>query len=220
MNYSSIFDIIGPIMVGPSSSHTAGAVRIGQVARSVYGGTADSAEITFYGSFAHTFRGHGTDLAVVAGLLGFSTFDERIPDAFLEAEKAGLELEIKSSAEEMLEPNTARITLRGRLETVSILGASVGGGAVQIKEINGFNVNLSGDKRTLLLFHKDRLGMVSEVSSKLANLQVNIAHMELSRKDKGDTALLSLECDEVINVDLINEFRQLKGVDRVIYVRP
>ncbi len=220
MSYSSIFDIIGPIMVGPSSSHTAGAVRIGQVARSLYGGTPERAEIIFYGSFAHTYRGHGTDLAVVAGILGFSTFDERIPDAFLEAEKQGVELIIRPDDEEVVEPNTARIRLSGTADSVELVGASIGGGSVAIREINGFQVNVSGDKRTLLLFHHDRAGVVAEVSSQLAQGNLNISHMELSRKHRGDTALLSLECDQLIDSELISHFSEMPGMEKVIYIRP
>ncbi|MDO5734488.1 MAG: L-serine ammonia-lyase, iron-sulfur-dependent subunit beta [Eubacteriales bacterium] len=220
MSYNSIFDIIGPIMVGPSSSHTAGAVRIGQVARSLYGATAELAEISFYGSFAHTYRGHGTDLAVVAGILGCSTFDERIPEAFQMAEEQGLSLSITAVEEEVPEPNTARIKLSGDRDTVEVLGVSVGGGAVEIREINGFKLNISGDKRTLLLFHQDRAGTVAEVASRLALRSLNISHMELSRKQRGETALLSLECDQIIDPELIQQFSALAGVIKVIYVRP
>lgn len=219
MSYNSLFDIIGPIMVGPSSSHTAGAVRIGQIARSLYGGTAAHAEIIFYGSFAHTYRGHGTDLAVVAGLLGLSTFDGRIRDAFDLAREEGLKLTIRPDEESVPDPNTARIILTGERPTTNMVGVSIGGGSVELREYNGFHMRVAGDKRSLLLIHRDRAGAVAEITTAMAMQQLNISHMELSRKHRGEQAILSLESDQVISPELIQEFERLPGMDKVIYIR-
>lgn len=219
MKYNSVRDIIGPIMVGPSSSHTAGAVRIGQIARSIYGGTPERADIIFYGSFAKTYRGHGTDVAIAAGLLGFSTFDDRIPDALELAEPEGMTVKLHVSHDRTDHPNTARIKLQGHLGTLDMVGVSVGGGAVSITEINGFRVRLQGDIPTLLIMHQDRSGMIAAVTNILAKYNINISHMEVSRTDKGKNALMSIETDEKISHELRVELRSLPDTQRVIQVQ-
>lgn len=219
MSYNSLFDIIGPIMVGPSSSHTAGAVRIGQIARSLYGGTAEHAEIIFYGSFAHTYRGHGTDLAVVAGLLGLSTFDGRIPDAFALAKEQGLKLSIRPDEETVPDPNTARIILTGERGKTDMVGVSIGGGSVELREYNGFHMRVAGDKRSLLLIHRDRAGAIAEITTAMAMQRLNISRMELSRKQRGEQAILSLETDQIISPEVIRECEELPGMDKVIYIK-
>lgn len=219
MKYNSVADIIGPVMVGPSSSHTAGAVRIGQIAREIYGEQPETAAITFYGSFAHTFRGHGTDVAVVAGLLGMSTFDRRIPEALQLALEAGMKVTIHTSDERVQHPNTARIQLNGKAGKLEIVGVSVGGGAVQIINIDGYRVRLMGDVPSLLIMHQDTVGVVASITQMLGSEQINIAHMELSRKAKGKSALLTLETDGKVSNELLMKLRSLPYIQKVVQLQ-
>jgi L-serine dehydratase len=144
LRYHSAFEIIGPIMVGPSSSHTAGAVRIGKVARDIFGQQPTKLVVTFYGSFAKTYRGHGTALAIVAGVLGYATNDERIPDSLSYAKKAGIQIEFLASKKQMPDANTAQLVLSGSKGQLSLIGVSVGGGNIQITNINGKAIQGSG----------------------------------------------------------------------------
>lgn len=219
MKYNSVADIIGPVMVGPSSSHTAGAVRIGQIAREIYGEQPETAAITFYGSFAHTFRGHGTDVAVVAGLLGMSTFDRRIPEALKLALEVGMKVTIRTSDERVQHPNTARIQLNGKAGKLEIIGVSVGGGAVQIMNIDGYRVRLMGDVPSLLIMHQDTVGVVASITQMLGSEQINIAHMELSRKAKGKSALLTLEADGKISTELLLKILSLPYIQKVVQIQ-
>lgn len=218
MRYNSISEIIGPVMVGPSSSHTAGAVRIGQIARSIYGGLAAEASITFYGSFAHTFKGHGTDVALVSGLLGYSTFDPNIPMAMELAHKAGLSVHIRTSTDRTFHPNTARIKLKGIYGEIEVVGVSVGGGAVRISEIDGFRVQMDGNEPTLLILHRDTSGVIAAVAEIVAKHHLNVSHMEVSRKKKGETALMMIETDEPIWDSTLKEIKALDHLIRVIQV--
>lgn len=217
--YRSVFDIIGPVMVGPSSSHTAGAVRIGKIARNIYGRQPDKVKITFYGSFAHTYRGHGTDVAIISGLLNFDTFDERIPEAFSYAEEAGMDVEIKTSDEKTRYPNTAKIELTGQNDKLLMTGVSIGGGAIMIADINGFRCHIAGDTPALLVMHKDIYGTIARIMMRIADYKINVSHLEDSRHAKGEVALMIIETDEPISRDLQNELRELPNVERVIEVR-
>ncbi|MDO5015742.1 MAG: L-serine ammonia-lyase, iron-sulfur-dependent subunit beta [Eubacteriales bacterium] len=219
MKYNSVTDIIGPVMVGPSSSHTAGAVRIGQVARSIYGGQAEEADLTFYGSFAHTFKGHGTDVAVVAGLLGLSTFDICIPEAFALAKAAGLKVTIKASDELTDHPNTAKIVMRGPAGEVTVTGISIGGGSVQITEVNDFQIRVSDDKPTTLIIHQDKAGVIASVTEVFGRHNVNIAHMEVARKERGELALMSIETDEKVDEEILSTLRKLPYMYKVIHIK-
>ncbi len=218
-SFRSIFDIIGPVMVGPSSSHTAGAVRIGRMARAIYGAQPTHAKITFYGSFAHTYQGHGTDVAVISGLLGFETFDQRIRDAYDHAAAEGLNIEILVSEDPVDNPNTVKLELSGTQKPISITGVSVGGGAYLISNINGFPCNLDGELPALLVIHPDRAGAIAAVTSVLANFSINVAHMEVSRHEKGDMALMIIETDERLSDEILRELDKLSQVERVIPVR-
>ena len=219
MKYNSVSDIIGPVMIGPSSSHTAGAVRIGQIARSIYGGQAESAEIIFYGSFAHTFKGHGTDVAIVGGLLGLSTFDERIPKAIELAKEEGMKVIISVSDDPVRHPNTARIKLSGSKGDLEVVGESVGGGSVCMIEMNGFRMQVYGDVPTLIVMHRDKAGVIATITDVFARHKVNISHMEVSRLNKGDIALMSLETDEPISEDILLDLRKLENTERVVNVK-
>ncbi|MFT8871399.1 MAG: L-serine ammonia-lyase, iron-sulfur-dependent subunit beta [Sporolactobacillus sp.] len=213
MKYRSVFDIIGPIMIGPSSSHTAGAARIGQIARELLGDVPTRAEITLYGSFAETYRGHGTDVALVAGLLGFETNDARLPDALKLAENAGLAVQFTADKEtETSHPNTARIRLFGDRNKIEVVGVSIGGGKIEIIEINGFAISLSGSNPALLVLHLDKYGAVAEVASLLAKQRLNISYMEVSRKLKGSLALMVIQTDEPIERGLVSEIVRLPNM--------
>lgn len=219
--YRSVFEIIGPVMVGPSSSHTAGAVRIGQIARNIFGQKAQKAIITFYGSFAHTYRGHGTDVAIIAGILGMETFDSRIPIAYQVAEEEKLELVIQENFEPVQYPNTAKIELSGENEkdTVSVIGISVGGGTIQIIEINGFRCHITGENPAVLVFHHDVKGRIAAVTNIIAEHEINVSHLEVSRREKGQVALMIFQTDEPIAQDVIDDLKNVEDILRVIQVR-
>ena len=161
-----VFDIVGPVMIGPSSSHTAGAARIGLMARKILKDEPQKAVITVYGSFAKTYRGHGTDKALVAGLLGFSADDLRLRDSFAIAKKEGLQVELERSEDEVGHPNTVRIAMTGKHGACAeILGVSLGGGKIEIREINGFDVSLSGEEHTLITLHRDQPGIIAQATT-------------------------------------------------------
>lgn len=197
----NIFDIIGPIMVGPSSSHTAGAVRLGNAARAILGQPVQEATIGLHGSFAQTGRGHGTDLALVAGLMGWPTDDLRIPQAFDFAKEAGFRFSFRNiNAGDAAHPNFVKFWLTGRDEAKSqIAGASIGGGRVVISEVDGFPLEFTGDFPTILTLHEDRPGAVAEVTGILSRRGVNIAQMKVFRRNKGGLASMVLETDQPVD---------------------
>ncbi|MFA5585497.1 MAG: L-serine ammonia-lyase, iron-sulfur-dependent subunit beta [Saccharofermentanales bacterium] len=207
--FRSLFDIIGPVMVGPSSSHTAGAVRIGLAARSIFGQQPEEAVITLYGSFAHTHKGHGTDLALIAGLLGYSLDQVEIRKAYQLAQEAGLTPRIHLSDEMTEHPNTARIVMRRGDREHSVTGISTGGGLIDLTEIDGFNVHVSCEEPVILVFHRDRPGLIARVTHILADEKVNVSQMEVSRKAKGETALMLIATDGEIPE------RALKGIELI-----
>jgi len=217
MKYRSAFDIIGPVMIGPSSSHTAGAARIGRVARTLFEKQPTKAVISLYGSFAKTYKGHGTDLALVAGIMDFDTFDERIPDALKIAEQVGLEVEFITEDAVTEHPNTVKINLfDGEGKELEIVGISIGGGTIEITEINSFKLKLSGANPAILVVHQDRFGLISAVTSVLSKYEINIGHMEVSRKERGDEAVMVIEMDHKIDDGVFAELSFLQGVTQVI----
>ena len=191
----NIFDIIGPIMIGPSSSHTAGAVRLGNVARVLLGGAPEKATITLYGSFADTGRGHGTDRALLAGICGFVMDDARIRTVF---DNCPFEYEFKYAVNEDYHPNTAVIELTDGKTTVNMRGVSVGGGRIEIQEVDGMEVSFNGDFNTLIIFHYDRKGIVGKITTWLSDNGVNIAFMKVSRLNKDDKAVTVIETDQKV----------------------
>ncbi len=207
-NYG-VFDIIGPQMIGPSSSHTAGAAKLGLIANHMIGGDVRRAEITLYGSFADTGKGHGTDRAIVGGLLGFDPGDERLRDSFALARDAGMEISIAMSQDPTLHPNTARIKAwNSEGAGFELLGASVGGGNIEIQEVNGMEVSFTGDYPTLLLFYPDVPGMIQKVTAVLAQHSINIAFMRVFRTSKSREASMIIETDERVPGELIEEIRR------------
>jgi L-serine dehydratase len=212
MKYRTVFDIIGPVMIGPSSSHTAGAARIGRTARSLFGRIPKEITITLYGSFAKTYRGHGTDIALVGGLLDFDTFDRRIPSSLQMAKEAGINVRFVESEEIPDHPNTARILISDESGKLEIVGISIGGGKTEIIELNGFELKLSGNSPTLLVLHKDQFGAVADVATILAKHEINIGYMQVARKEKGLEALMSIETDQPVSDELLQEIRLKSGM--------
>lgn len=209
-----VFDIVGPVMIGPSSSHTAGAVRLGLIAGKILGEKAVKAEINLHGSFAQTYRGHGTDKALVAGILGFKPDDERIRDALVLAKKQGLEYSFQMVNIEDAHPNTAVIYLIGVTGRVArVRGASIGGGNILITNIDGYEVELTGQYPALITIHRDRPGVITQVTNILARYEVNIAFMRVSRQNRGETAMMIMELDDQLAEDVIEECRQVYEVD-------
>ncbi|WP_019420934.1 L-serine ammonia-lyase, iron-sulfur-dependent subunit beta [Paenibacillus sp. OSY-SE] len=216
MKYRSVFDIIGPIMVGPSSSHTAGAAKIGRLARSIFGRQPKRVHISLYGSFAETYKGHATDVALIAGVLDYDTNDPRLPQAPQYADEAGIEVVFTTEDAVPEHPNTARIMMSDERDEMEVAGISIGGGKVEITELNGFELKLSGQCPAILVLNHDRYGVIAGVTQILSGQHVNIGHMEVSRKEKGKMALMVIETDEKINESIIDEIRALAGVNRVL----
>mgnify|MGYP002656020465 FL=1 len=212
MKYKTVFDIIGPTMVGPSSSHTAGAVRIGLVARDLFNQLPKQADIYLYGSFMETYKGHGTDVALVGGLLGYDTDDDRIQTSLETAEEAGMKVNFIEMAEERSHPNTAIINMRDGDKEISVEGVSIGGGKIEVVSINGFNIAISGNYPALLVFHKDTFGTIGRVANILGDSSINVGSMQVSRKEKGDQALMTCELDDAVNDEIIEKIKNVDGV--------
>ncbi|WP_336832056.1 L-serine ammonia-lyase, iron-sulfur-dependent subunit beta [Staphylococcus pseudoxylosus] len=212
MKYKTVFDIIGPTMVGPSSSHTAGAVRIGLVARDLFNQLPSQVDIYLYGSFMETYKGHGTDVALVGGLLGYDTDDDRIQTSLEAAESARMKVNFIEMAEERSHPNTAIINMRNAEKEISVEGVSIGGGKIEVVAINGFNIAISGNYPALLVFHKDTFGTIGKVANILGDSSINVGSMQVSRKEKGDQALMTCELDDAINKDIIEKIKNVDGV--------
>lgn len=205
-----VFDIIGPIMIGPSSSHTAGAVRLGLIARKILGEDAVEAKINLHGSFAQTYRGHGTDKALLAGIMGFSPEDERIKNALSLAEERNLKYEFVPVNLGEAHPNTAVIHLTGKSgHHTRIIGASVGGGNILLTNIDGYEVEFTGLYPALITIHQDCPGVITKVTSALARHKVNIAFMRVSRKSRGAEALMILETDEMVTENVVKECKEV-----------
>lgn len=216
----SVFDIIGPRMTGPSSSHTAGAVRLAHIARHIAGQDVAEASFTLYGSFAETGRGHGTDKALVAGVLGMEPDDARIKEAYAVARERGVLISVEFSDEPPKHPNTARIEITGSNGQVTeVVGESVGGGNIRISEINGLEVEFSGEYPTLVIQHNDQPGVIAEVSQVLAHLNVNIAFMRVFRHGKGEDAYMTIETDQPVTPEMQSTIRRsCNGVNKLFAV--
>ncbi len=213
------FDIIGPVMVGPSSSHTAGAAKIGNIARKLLGTPVQDADIYFHGSFLATGKGHGTDKALIAGLLGFPVDDSRIADSFRYAREAGMQYHMSGLDLGEVHPNSVKMILTGTGgQKMEIVAASVGGGAVRVTELNGLPASFSGDYPTLVVSNLDQPGHVTEITSMLSHKSINIATMQLYRSSKGGHAVIVLECDQEIPESSIRWLAHLEGILNVIYL--
>lgn len=217
----NVFDIIGPVMIGPSSSHTAGAARIGRIASKLLGQPAVSAKILLHGSFAKTYRGHGTDKALIAGIMGMKPDDSRLRESPALAEKAGLTVEITTGIIEGAHPNTAQIELTaGDGSRVSVRGASVGGGNILITHINGMPVEVTGQYTTLVVVHKDTPGMIAAVTDYMAKNGINICNFRLGRERKGGIAVMTIEVDGTAGEQLKEHIGQLPNIMGATLIQP
>ncbi|MDX1661437.1 MAG: L-serine ammonia-lyase, iron-sulfur-dependent subunit beta [Gemmatimonadota bacterium] len=215
----SVFDVIGPRMVGPSSSHTAGALRLGLLARAALGTDPVRARVGLHGSFATTYRGHGTDRAVAAGLLGMAPDDPRIPRSLQVAREEGLEIAFEAvDLGPDAHPNTLAFELDGGGRSATLTGSSVGGGAVKVTEVNGREVEITGEFDTLMVVAKDVPGTTAEVTRLLAEEGVNIAFLEVTRRKRGGEATMIVEADHAIPeavIDAVGAFEWVESVRRL-----
>ncbi|WAH36304.1 L-serine ammonia-lyase, iron-sulfur-dependent subunit beta [Alicyclobacillus dauci] len=208
MKYNSAFEIIGPIMVGPSSSHTAGAVRIGNLARKILGQTPRVAEFRLMGSFAETYQGHGTDLALLAGVLGFTTDHPSVSEADKKALELGLQYSFQKAHIGFFHPNTVAIRLHGENRSVKLIASSLGGGKVEVQELDELPIKFTGEKPTLILYHTDRQGFLANVSHTLDSEGYNIARLSLERWNRGGLAITVCEVDEILRPGLLERLKE------------
>lgn len=219
-NYS-VFEILGPIMIGPSSSHTAGAARLGKVARQIAAGEFISVEFYLHGSFAKTYKGHGTDRALTAGVLGMNADDERLRDSLGIAEDKGLKITFIESDLGDFHPNTVKIVFEmNKGDRVEVIGSSVGGGNIVIKEIDGERVEFTGEYPTIVIKHNDKKGMINKITAILASQGINIATMKVNRKGRGEEASMVIETDNDIISDVSQWLSQIDGVMKVRIIQP
>lgn len=213
-----IFDMMGPVMVGPSSSHTAGAARIGNMGRTLLGEEVAEAKIGLHGSFADTGFGHGTDRALLAGLLGMKPDDLRIPNAYEEAERAGLKHSFYAVELRDAHPNTALLDLTGVSgKRLQLQASSIGGGAIIVNGIDGIIVSFTGDYNTLIVRNQDESGSVAAITSILSQLRINVANMSVNRHRRGGDALMVIETDQHIKPNQVEFLSQLPGILSITY---
>ena len=214
----NIFDMMGPVMVGPSSSHTAGAARIGNMGRTLLGEEVARADIGLYGSFAETGFGHGTDRALLAGLLGMKPDDLRIPNAYEEANRAGMAYSFRTVELRDAHPNTALLELTGKSgKKLTLQAASIGGGAIVVNKIDGLDVNFKGDFNTLIVRNQDESGSVAAITSILSQVHINVANMSVNRHRRGGDALMVIETDQHIKPRQVEFLSELPGILSVTY---
>lgn len=214
----NLFDILGPIMVGPSSSHTAGAVKIGFVSRKLLGEPVKKAKILLYGSFLATGKGHGTQLAIVAGLLGMRPDDSRIPHSLDIAREDGIEISFGEADLKDAHPNSVLLSLIGISgKEMEIVGESIGGSRISIAKIDGLSANFSGDYPTLIVHNQDQPGHVAEITSMLSHKAINVATLNLYRASRGGNAVMVVECDQEIPKESIQWLAHLEGIKKVTY---
>ena len=217
----SAFDILGPIMIGPSSSHTAGAARLGKIA-GIIGGT-DIVEVQFllHGSFAKTYKGHGTDKALVAGILGMDPWDERLKDSLTIAKEKGLKVSFGEIDLGDVHPNTVKFAIKkkdGRM--ISVVGSSIGGGSIVITEVDGEVVEFTGEYPTLIIKHKDIPGMVTKVTWLMYKESINIAFMQVFRSSKGLSATMLFETDTLVSDNIIEKIKSLGDITSIRVISP
>lgn len=216
---ANIFDILGPVMVGPSSSHTAGAVRIGLVARQLFGQQPDKAVVYLHGSFAATGKGHGTDRALIAGLLGMRPDDLGIPDSFEIAKERGMDFVIEPRELRDAHPNTARIMMEAdNGKKLEIQAYSIGGGRIRVSMLDGMDVNFSGETHTLIVRNQDQPGCITDVSTVLNLCGINIATMQVFRARRGGSAVMVVETDQVVPESAIEMLERRQGILKVTFL--
>jgi len=214
----SILDVMGPVMVGPSSSHTAGTARLGRVAREIL--DEDPIEVHFYlhPPLAATYRGHGSDFALVGGSIGLNVDDPRIPEAIRIAEEMGVDVTFSEEDLGDVHPNTVRVEIHGKTREAEISGSSIGGGVIEVFKINGFQTRFKGDSPTLLLFYRDRPGMISEVTKTIAEEGINIASLSCSRKQRGKDAFMQIDVDSPLSEAALGRIRATEDVEEARYL--
>lgn len=214
-----LFDIVGPIMIGPSSSHTAGAARIGRITRMLLGSEPKEAKIGLWGSFQKTYLGHGTDKALIGGLMGMDVDDLRLRESLALAKAAGLSYSFYNAALRGAHPNTVVLDVTGADgRHISVKAASIGGGEIRIQSVNGMAADFSGHENTLVITHQDTPGMIARMTGEIAESKVNIATMQVFRQSLGGEALMALELDSPADEDLLARLRALSGVNHVSYI--
>ena len=217
----SILDVMGPVMVGPSSSHTAGTARLGRVAREILDEEPVDVHFYLHPPLAATYRGHGSDFALVGGAIGLNVDDPRIPEAIRIAEQMGVEIAFAEEDQGDVHPNTVRIEIKGKTREAEIVGSSIGGGVIEVFKINGFQTRFKGDSPTLLLFYRDRPGMIAEVAATIADEGINIASLYCSRKQRGKDAFMEIDVDSPVSDEAISricslpDMREAKYLDRI-----
>jgi len=214
----SILDVMGPVMVGPSSSHTAGTARLGRVAREILDEDPTTVRFFLHPPLASTYRGHGSDFALVGGSIGLNVDDPRIPEALRIAEQMGVNIEFKDEDLGEVHPNTVRIEIEGKTRSVEIVGSSIGGGVIEVFKINGFQTRFKGDSPTLLLFYRDRPGMISEVTRIIAEEGINIASLYCSRKQRGKDAFMQIDVDSPISDAELGRISSMHDVSDARYL--
>lgn len=214
----SILDVMGPVMVGPSSSHTAGTARLGRVAYEILAGEPTEVVFHLHPPLGATYRGHGSDFALVGGVMGLAVNDPRIPEAIRIAEQTGLRVEFRVEDLGEVHPNTVRIELRSEKREVEVTGSSIGGGVIEVFDINGFTTRYKGDSPSLLLFYRDRPGMISEVTQIIAGEGINIASLYCSRKQRGREAFMQVDVDSPLADEAIQRICDLEDVEDARYV--
>lgn len=217
--FKSVFDLIGPIMIGPSSSHTAGAARIGKIVRNIFGELPDEVDIWLYESFAKTYRGHGTDIALVGGLLGMEPDDERLAESLRLAHEAGMEVSFVPKKEKAEHPNQVTLKVKKAGRSMSVTGLSIGGGNIQISELNGFRINLSMGVPTFVIVHQDVPGMIAKVTKVFERQAINIGTMTVTREAKGDNAIMIIEVDERHAEDSLLELKKILNIHNVSFFK-
>jgi L-serine dehydratase len=214
----SILDVMGPVMVGPSSSHTAGTARIGRVAREILDEDPLSVRFILHPPLAATYRGHGSDFALTGGAIGLNVDDPRIPEALRIAEQMGVDVAFTEEDLGDVHPNSVRVEIRGATREAEITGSSVGGGVIEVFNINGFATRFKGDSPTLLLFYRDRPGMISEITKIIAEEGINIASLSCSRKRRGKDAFMQIDVDSPLSEAALQRIRATADVDEARYL--
>ncbi|WP_297521700.1 L-serine ammonia-lyase, iron-sulfur-dependent subunit beta [uncultured Clostridium sp.] len=222
MKRFSVFDIIGPVMIGPSSSHTAGAARLGKVARTICGDEVASVTFLLHGSFAKTYKGHGTDKALVAGMLGMEPADKELRNSMEIAKSIGLSFEfLPTDLGEGHHPNTVKFLMKTKSgKSCEVMGSSIGGGNIVINEVNGQTVDFTGQYPTLIVPHKDVPGSISAITAILYKQNINVASLKVFRTEKGKSATMIFEVDNNIPSEMLEEIKSIEAVDNIIMIKP
>ncbi|MCM2316900.1 MAG: L-serine ammonia-lyase, iron-sulfur-dependent subunit beta [Thermoanaerobaculia bacterium] len=213
-----ILDVMGPVMVGPSSSHTAGTARLGRVAHEILDEDPVMLRFFLHPPLERTFRGHGSDFALVGGALGLDVHDPRIPEAIRIAEQLGVDVDFAEEDLGDVHPNTVRIVAKGAAREVEIVGSSIGGAAIEVFSINGFSTRYKGDSPTLLLFYRDRIGMIHQVAEAIAKEGINIASLSCSRKERGKDAFMQVDVDSPLSQDALERILALEDMEDARYL--